>query len=105
MWVLWSELGRATEHQSERVRVLFRNTRLLLLATWGFYPIVYMLPMFGITSASAAVSIQVGYSIADVLAKCGYGLMIYAIARAKSEEDREAAGESIQQRAAMAAAD
>ena len=30
---------------------------------------------------------QVGYSVADVLAKCLYGLVIYKIARLKSQID------------------
>jgi bacteriorhodopsin len=89
LWVLWVELGQAAGRQPENVRVLLRNIRLLLLATWGFYPIVYMLPFLGIAGSSALVGVQIGYSIADVLAKCGYGLMIYAIARAKSEVDQE----------------
>ncbi len=88
IWVLWGELGQAVGRQTNEVKVLLRNTRLLLLATWGFYPIVYMLPMLGIAGASATVGIQVGYSIADVAAKCGYGLMIYAIARAKTVADQ-----------------
>jgi bacteriorhodopsin len=74
-------------NQPERVRVLFRNMRLLILATWGFYPIVYMAPFIGLSGASADVSIQVGYTIADVLAKAGYGVLIYAVARNKSEND------------------
>ena len=65
------------------MKTLLRNTRLLLVGTWGFYPIAYMMPQIGISGASAEVALQVGYSIADVAAKCGYGLMIYAIARAK----------------------
>ena len=88
IWVLWGELSQAVGRQTNEVKVLLRNTRLLLLATWGFYPIVYMLPMLGIAGASATVGIQVGYSIADVAAKCGYGLMIYAIARAKTVADQ-----------------
>jgi bacteriorhodopsin len=95
LWVLWVELGRAVERESKQVKILLRNTRLLLLATWGFYPITYMLPMLGIGGATALVGVQVGYSIADVAAKCGYGLMIYAIARAKSEADRAAQGEVV----------
>lgn len=87
VFILWTELGKAIVHQSEEVRVLFRNTRWLLLATWGFYPIVYLLPMLGIAGATALVGVQVGYSIADVAAKAGYGLMIYAIARAKTAAD------------------
>lgn len=88
VYVLWTELGQAFDRQKESVRVLLRNTRWLLLATWGFYPIVYLLPMLGITGASVAVGVQVGYSIADVAAKVGYGLMIFAIAVAKTEADK-----------------
>lgn len=95
LWVLWVELGRAVGRQSDQVRVLLRNTRLLLLATWGFYPIVFMLPMLGVVGATALVGVQVGYSIADVAAKCGYGLMIYAIARAKTQADEAAATENL----------
>ena len=36
---------------------------------------------------SALVNVQVGYTIADVAAKAGYGCLIYAIARAKSDEE------------------
>jgi bacteriorhodopsin len=87
LYVLWVKLGDAIGKETERVQVLVRNIRLLLLATWGFYPITYMLPMVGIQAESALVGVQVGYAIADILAKAGYGVMIYAIARAKSEAD------------------
>ena len=84
LYILFGELGTAMEGQPERVRVLFRNIRLLLIFTWGFYPIVYMAPFWGLTGSASLVTIQVGYTIADVLAKAGYGVMIYAIAREKS---------------------
>jgi len=87
VWTLWGKLGEAMEDQPERVGVLVRNIRLLLLATWGFYPIVYCLPFMGFDLAAAETAVQVGYTIADVLAKAGYGVMIFAIARAKSEAD------------------
>lgn len=84
LWILFGELGQAMEGQTDRVRILFRNIRYLLIFTWGFYPIVYMAPFFGLTGAGSLVTIQVGYTIADVLAKAAYGVMIYAIAREKS---------------------
>jgi len=46
-----------------------------------------MAPFFGWEGASTQVAIQVGYSVADVLAKAGYGVMIYAIAKSKSEDE------------------
>ena len=93
VYVLWTELGTAVQGQSGRVQELVRNIKLLLLATWGFYPITYLLGAGGILpeDGSAIVTIQVGYSIADILAKCGYGVMIYLIARAKMDADGEVA--------------
>jgi bacteriorhodopsin len=85
VYTLFTGLGTAMQDQTPQVRVLIRNTRLLLLATWGFYPIVYLLPILGVSGASAIVAVQVGYCIADVAAKAGYGLMIYAIANEKSK--------------------
>jgi bacteriorhodopsin len=64
-------------------------TRLLLLLSWGVYPIAYLLPAFGITGATATVGVQVGYTLADILAKPIFGLVIFAIAKAKTEADRE----------------
>ncbi|MEL0010359.1 MAG: bacteriorhodopsin-like [Bacteroidota bacterium] len=87
VYTLWNELGIAAAEKEGKTAVLYRNIRLLLLATWGFYPIVYMAPFFGWEGASTQVAIQVGYSIADVLAKAGYGVMIYAIAKAKSDDE------------------
>lgn len=87
VYTLWKELGAAAAEKEGKTAVLYKNIRLLLLATWGFYPIVYMAPFFGWEGASTQVAIQVGYSIADVLAKAGYGVMIYAIAKAKSDDE------------------
>lgn len=86
LYVLWGELSNACAGESGEVKVLLRNTKLLLLGTWGFYPITYLLGIesLGLVSgANAVVSLQVGYSLADIAAKCGYGLMIYAIAQAR----------------------
>ncbi|MFB9995457.1 bacteriorhodopsin-like [Deinococcus oregonensis] len=87
LYILWVELARATERQTAEVKVLVRNLRLLLLASWGVYPIAYILPMLGIVGSGAVVGVQVGYTIADVLAKPLFGLLIYAIAVAKTRDD------------------
>jgi bacteriorhodopsin len=87
LYVLWVQLSQATEGAAPRVQKLLSDTKLLLIATWGFYPIAYLMPQLGVEAGSATVALQVGYSIADILAKCGYGFMIYAIAQAKMEEE------------------
>ena len=53
------------------------------------------MPLLGVEGATAVVALQVGYSIADIAAKCGYGVLIYNIARAKMA-DEEAKGGNVQ---------
>ena len=57
----------------------------VVVITWSFYPVVYFLPMLGFESAGVAV--EIGYSIADIAAKVGFGILIYMIARKKSEAE------------------
>jgi bacteriorhodopsin len=87
LYILWVELSDSLKRQTAEVQGLVRNLRLLLLFSWGVYPIVYLLPVFGISSMSATVAVQVGYSIADVLAKPLFGLIIFAIAASKTQSD------------------
>ena len=89
LWVLFVELNRAAKSQPNQVGKDLSGLRWLLLATWGVYPISYMFPMFGWDGADSFVYRQVGYSIADILAKCAFGLLIYKIAREKSFVDDE----------------
>jgi hypothetical protein len=41
----------------------------------------------GVTTATEVVNREIGYTIADILAKCLFGLIIFAIARIKSAEE------------------
>lgn len=88
LYVLWVELSKVIDRQSEEVKGLVQNLRLLLLLSWGVYPIAYLLPALGIAGATATVGIQAGYTVADLLAKPIFGLLIYAIARAKTRADQ-----------------
>jgi bacteriorhodopsin len=87
LFVLWGELGKSLETQPATVRSLVSGMRVLILATWGVYPIAYLLPQLGISGTTAHVGVQVGYTIADIAAKAGYGVLIYVIARIKSEAE------------------
>ena len=85
--MLWVELGKSLATQPEKVRVLVRNLRLLLLASWGVYPIAYLAPVLGFDGAGAVVALQTGYTLADVIAKPLFGAMIVWIAIEKSRAD------------------
>lgn len=104
LYVLWVQLTKATEAASPRVRKILSDTRLVLLGTWGFYPIAYLMPQLGVADETSTVALQVGYSIADILAKCAYGFMIVAIAKAKMEDEGVTATGSSAEPAVVAAA-
>ena len=84
LYVLFVELGKSLDRQPEGVAATIGRLRLLLIATWGVYPISNILGMGGDATAEQFVGVQVGYTIADVLAKCVFGLTILKIARMKS---------------------
>jgi len=84
LYVLFVELGKSLERQPEGVAATVGRLRLLLIATWGVYPIAYIFNIVGDASSSSFVTVQVGYTVADVLAKCVFGLTILKIARMKS---------------------
>jgi bacteriorhodopsin len=95
LYILFVELTKSLERQSEQVRETVKKLRLLLIATWGVYPITFILAMNAEGwDAGAFVNREVGYTIADVLAKCLYGLIIFKIARMKSAEDSKEFAES-----------
>jgi bacteriorhodopsin len=84
LYVLFVELGKSLDRQPAGVAETVGRLRLLLVATWGVYPIAYIFNIVGDESAESFVAIQVGYTIADILAKCVFGLTILKIARMKS---------------------
>lgn len=43
-------------------------------------------------AAAGFVGVQFGYTLADIAAKPAFGLLIYAIARAKTVDETEAVG-------------
>jgi len=90
LYVLFVELTKSLERQSPDVRGTVTRLRMLLIATWGVYPISFILNMNADPNSpnwDTFVAREIGYSIADILAKCLFGLTIYKIARKKSFED------------------
>jgi bacteriorhodopsin len=85
LFVLLTELSSSLERQPAEVRGRISFARYIIVVTWAFYPIAYLAPMIGLSSANGEVALQVGYSVADVLAKAAFGLYIYSIAAKKSE--------------------
>ncbi len=73
--------------QPESARGLVSTARWLTIGSWCFYPIVFILPMLGLSGGSASTAVQIGYTIADIVAKALFGLFIYLIAVRKSDAE------------------
>jgi len=86
VFVLIWQLRKAVNAETDpHIRRLIRAAQWGTIASWHTYPIVYMLPMLGVSGATAVTAIQVGYTISDIIAKCGVGFLIYFVTAAKSE--------------------
>lgn len=90
IYILFAGLRAAVEQQPEAVKGLVSSARYLTVASWCTYPIIFILPMLGLSGGSAFAGVQVGYSIADLIAKPGLGLMVWMIASRKNELQIEA---------------
>ena len=87
VWQLFAGLGASIERQPESVKGLIKKARLLTFASWGFYPIVYMIPCTNMSGGAVETGVQVGYTIADIIAKAGVGVLVYMIAVRKSQAE------------------
>ncbi len=95
LWELFKGLGDAIERQPESARGLVKKARLLTFASWGFYPIVFMIPYTNLSGGTVQTGIEVGYTIADLVAKVGVGILIYLIAVRKSAAEDSMAPKSM----------
>jgi bacteriorhodopsin len=85
--ILFGQLTKSVANENGEIRSKLAAARNLIVISWWVYPIAFILPMLGIGGATAAVGVQVGYSIADLTAKALYGVFIYRLAVAKSEAE------------------
>merc|ERR1719313_2305963 len=79
------EAGVASE-SANRLRSLIGAARYLTVVSWLTYPIIYIVKTVGTDTPGRSMAIeQVGYSLADFLAKAVFGVLIWAIASTKSD--------------------
>lgn len=73
-----------------KVTSLIAVARYLTAVSWLVYPFVYLIKTLNISGSAAMVGVQVGYSVADFLAKAVFGIVIWKIAQTKSDLEEEA---------------
>lgn len=86
VFTLFVGLNSSIAQQPASVKGLVRAATWIVVLSWSFYPLVYLFPNIGL-GESAYTFVEIGYSVADIVAKVGFGLFIYMIAVAKSEAE------------------
>jgi bacteriorhodopsin len=74
-------------HMGREAGVSLRNATIVLLGSFGVYPLVYAIPVFVDVTPAWFATVQVAYSSADVIAKVGFGLLIHKVALLRTAED------------------
>merc|ERR1711907_599887 len=99
VYTLFVGLKESQESQPEACRNQVKWACWATVFSWCTYPVVYVFPMLAGTdngkaglSAAAIVSVQVGYTVSDIISKCGVGYLVYRIGLAKSMMEQEKYG-------------
>jgi bacteriorhodopsin len=88
LWIVYElfvGLSKSIDSQPEDARGLVSAARYVVIASWAFYPVVFFAGAVGLEGATATTVIEVGYTIADIVAKAVFGVLIFLIAQRKSK--------------------
>jgi bacteriorhodopsin len=67
------------------VKSKINSARIMTIVSWLTYPIVYIIPCIaGSSGVTGIVGVQIGYTISDIISKCGVGILIYKVTYAKT---------------------
>jgi len=96
VWELFAGLSKSIANQPEDARGLVNTARWVVVLSWSFYPVVYFAGAIGLDGGLATTIVEVGYTIADIVAKAVFGVLIYLIAVRKSQDyfDAQRAGKA-----------
>jgi bacteriorhodopsin len=83
-------LAKNNVYSNKKVQSLIAQARYLTAVSWLTYPFVYMLKSVGLSGAQAMTGEQIGYTVADLVAKAVFGILIWAIASEKSTIEEKA---------------
>merc|ERR1712194_396021 len=81
-------LSAATNKEEDpSIKANISAAQVWTVISWCTYPVVYLFPMANIGGSSAVVAVQLGYTVSDIISKCGVGILIYQISYAKSKKE------------------
>jgi bacteriorhodopsin len=88
LWVIFREVGAALPALTGEGRVTLSNLRLLILFSWGLYPVAYLVAAVqlagGEFTANGVIVRTVLFTLADVLSKVVYGVLLGKVLLSRS---------------------
>jgi bacteriorhodopsin len=79
LYLSWTEIGKALPKMPEGAAATMKLIRWVFVVFWTFYPIAYIIPAI-LPTAGGVVTRQVLFTVADIVAKVIYGVMITKVA-------------------------
>ena len=90
LWIVYElfvGLNKSVGQQPENARGLVKTAIWVTVLSWSFYPVVFFAGAVGLEGTTALTVVQVGYTVADLVAKAAFGVLVLLIAVRKSEAD------------------
>ena len=79
LYLAWSEIGKALPRMPETAVGMMKAIRWVFVIFWTLYPIAYIIPAIAPTADGVVVR-QLTFTVADIVAKVIYGVMITKVA-------------------------
>lgn len=86
VWI-WRPIMASRPHLDDETWKTIRNAGFVLAATWGVYPLAYLVPVWFDGSAEWAVARQAAFTVADIVAKVGFAVLIHRALKLRTAED------------------
>lgn len=79
LYLAWTRIGAALPAMPASAAGMMKAVRWVFVVFWTFYPIAYIIPAF-MATADGVVLRQMLFTVADIVAKVIYGVMITSVA-------------------------
>ncbi len=86
LYLAWTEIGRSLPGLPESARGTMRAIRWIFVIFWTMYPLAYIVPAVAATATGVVVR-QWLFTVADIVAKVIYGVMITKVATDRSRAE------------------
>jgi bacteriorhodopsin len=79
LYLTWTQIGKALPQMPESAAATMKAIRWIFVIFWTFYPIAYIMPAI-LPTAGGVVARQVIFTVADIVSKVIYGVLITKVA-------------------------